>query len=134
MNENEYTPLEALRKQTLAEMRLWRGKGANGQADLVRVTFPGKAKKADYGNSMAHAIDLFCYSCMGGARKEVANCGTQNCPLWPYRPGALSTIRTPGQVPSVAQYDALLALKDSGGRQRARAKNGAENEDAEETD
>jgi len=42
------------------------------------------------------AIKLFCIECMGGSRKDAANCETQDCFLWKFRPGQ-SMPQTPAQ-------------------------------------
>ena len=37
------------------------------------------------------AIRLFCAECCGWSWAEARRCPAETCPLWPYRPGAIST-------------------------------------------
>lgn len=72
----------------------------------LREKKPGKAKKADHGNSRSAAIELHCEDCAGSLH-EAKTCQIANCFLWPYRPGDDKT-RAPGVVPTVEEYDAML--------------------------
>ena len=42
--------------------------------------------KAVRGRSLRAAADAFCMECVCWQRKEVRNCTSLACPLWPYRP------------------------------------------------
>lgn len=76
--------------------------------DDIRAKKPGKAKKADHGNSRAAAIDLKCEDCCGGSYHEAKRCEVYKCFLWPYGPAGRARIRPAGLVPTEAEYDAML--------------------------
>lgn len=126
MSDEDEDKLSKAQRRILAEMQAMRGKGASVQVEHdVRVKNPGKGRKADYEGSRAHAIDLNCYSCMGGAKNDVKDCRSYSCAFWIFRPGATSTVRPPGAVPTLSQYAELLDAKTTEA-QRATARANAE--------
>lgn len=73
----------------------------------VRVSRPQLGQKADYEGSRTAAIHVFCLSCMGGSRAEVAACKSFSCPLWQFRPGREKGVR-PAGIPTDAQYKQMI--------------------------
>lgn len=74
----------------------------------VRVARPNLGLKADHQNSRSAAIQLFCISCMGGNRKDAAECKSYNCPLWPLEFKSSRGKRPEGIVPTEEQYQKLI--------------------------
>lgn len=74
----------------------------------LRKRKPGKSLQADYLGSRKHAIHLFCMECTGGDAKEASICNTQECFLWPFRPGTKTKKRNVGIVPSIQDYEKKL--------------------------
>lgn len=67
--------------------------------DAMRAKSPILAKKAERGHRAA-CVWLFCVECMGGMRKEAANCPQRDCFLWPARPRKiLDAYRTRAKPP-----------------------------------
>ena len=54
--------------------------------DLERIR--RQKKKALETGSRVQAVRAFCLSCLGGQWSEVRECGSRDCPLWPFRMGA----------------------------------------------
>jgi hypothetical protein len=113
--------LAGVQAEIFQGLTMMRGSKAAGprQEDMVRIKNPGKALSADYEKSRANAIDLFCYTCVGGSKKEAADCRSPMCFLWPFRPNATSTVRPPGVVPTLPQYERLLDAKTSDAQREA---------------
>jgi hypothetical protein len=74
----------------------------------VRVARPNLGLKADHKNSRSAAIQLFCISCMGGSRKDAAECKSYDCPLWALEFKATRGERPAGIVPTEKQYEELI--------------------------
>ena len=74
----------------------------------VRVARPNLGLKADHQNSRSAAIQLFCISCMGGNRKDAAECKSYNCPLWALEFKSTRGKRPEGSVPTEKQYEELI--------------------------
>jgi len=73
----------------------------------MRVSRPKQGLKTDYCGSRSAAIGLFCLSCMGGSRSDVAACKSFSCPLWQFRPGGEKGLQPPG-IPTQEQYQELI--------------------------
>ena len=87
----------------------------------LRMKHPSTAFKADYDNSRACAIKLFCKECVGGSPKLVKECQIQSCFLWPYR-GNGETTRSPGVIPSIQEYAKVKPKVVAGAHKRVQAK------------
>lgn len=74
----------------------------------LRIKKPGKARRADYQNSRAAAIDLKCEDCCGGSLNEAKKCEVYTCFLWPYGPAGKLGERPHGAIPSLEAYNTLL--------------------------
>lgn len=115
--------LNRLQRKVLTDLRAMRGSGPVARQELVtRVKAPGKAQKADYANSRAHAIDQHCVSCQGGSKKDVRECRSYSCHFWTFRPNADTTVRPPGFVPTQLHYSQLLDAKTTEAQRGAAAK------------
>lgn len=69
---------------------------------------PARALKIYFGGGRKDAITEMCIGCVGTAQ-EAKKCVCDDCPLWPFRPGA-----TRGEVPSfVPSREELQALADA---------------------
>jgi hypothetical protein len=79
----------------------------------LRTAYPGLGRRADYANSKAAAIRLFCLDCQGGSRSAVTDCSARHCPLWPFR-GSGSVERQPGDVPKLEEYQQLTEGRGNG--------------------
>lgn len=123
--EDEKSALSTTQAKILKDVQAMRGESRREPAiELhVRIKNPGKARKADYEGSRAHAIDLNCYACVGGSKSDVKDCRSYGCAFWIFRPGATSTVRPPGVVPTLSQYAELLDAKTSDGQREAAKKN-----------
>ena len=68
---------------------------------------PARALKVYFKGSRSSAITEMCISCVGTSQ-EAKRCECLDCPLWPFRPGAVK-----GQVPEhVPSADELAKLAD----------------------
>ena len=77
-------------------------------ASELRRRMTGAARKADYEGSRASAIKLHCLECVCGSQREVADCASYACFLWPFRPYG-DTERPGGVVPTLEEYRAEQA-------------------------
>ena len=73
----------------------------------LRLKRPNLALEADYGSSRKSAINLACYSCMGGSVGSVSNCKSYACPLWRFRPNPLTIERPKGKIPNKEELEKL---------------------------
>lgn len=84
--------------------------------DDLRRKHPATALKADHGESHASRIRLHCKECIQQA--SAADCPDRGCFLFPSRPGADTdgaTVRLVEDVPTVAEYEAMIRAKDPDG-------------------
>ena len=79
----------------------------------LRESMPAKAKRADHARSRSAAIDLHCQACCGGSREGAKKCTIYSCFLYPF--GLAVGPRLDGAVPTVAEYDAMLATRPKTG-------------------
>ena len=59
------------------------------------VAYRGMYRSAMSGRSHAAAIGAFCLSCVGMSLREVKECTSPACPLYPYRLGGRDAPRAP---------------------------------------
>jgi hypothetical protein len=72
---------------------------------------PARALKIYYGGGRKDAITEMCIGCVGTSQ-EAALCVCEDCPLWPFRPGAKRNER--GLIPSfVPSEEELRTLADA---------------------
>ena len=83
---------------------------------LIRAKRPKASLEADHKRSRSTAIHLHCLSCCNGSRREAVDCGSFDCFLWPFRPGAGANARPEGSVPSVEEYQARV-VEQAGGEE-----------------
>jgi hypothetical protein len=76
----------------------------------LRRKNPARWKAIDYGRSPTKAIKAFCQICMGSTA-EAAKCTSYTCPLFAFRPFAKVGDRPDGNVPTEAEYDAMIAAQ-----------------------
>lgn len=82
--------------------------------DELRLSRPKLGLKADYKGSAKSAIRLACLECMGGSRRDVAGCATQECALWPFRFGSGNEKRTRVCIPTQEWYESTLSESADG--------------------
>jgi hypothetical protein len=63
---------------------------------------PARALKVYYGGGRKDAIHEMCIGCVGTAQ-EAKKCVCDDCPLWPFRPGA-----TKGEIPAFVPAESDL--------------------------
>lgn len=80
----------------------------------IRLKNPKSGYNCDYKNSKAHAIRLFCITCMGGSVSLVGSCKSYDCPLWQHRPNAMTTKIPDGIIPTQEEYKVLMEKKAAG--------------------
>jgi hypothetical protein len=89
-------------------VRLGSEMSARELANELRERYPGIGRKADYENSRAAAIKLFCLQCMGGSRQAVAGCEAYSCPLFTFRSYG-DPERPARAVPSLEWYEGQVS-------------------------
>ena len=52
----------------------------------IPILYKGHYKRAMAGKSLRAGITAFCLECVHWDRKEITNCTSTICPLYPYRP------------------------------------------------
>ena len=62
------------------------------------VAYRGMYRSAMSGRSHAAAIGAFCLSCVGMSLREVKECTSPACPLYPYRLGGRDAPRAPREA------------------------------------
>lgn len=72
---------------------------------------PARALKIYYGGGRKDAIIEKCIDCVGTAQ-EAKKCVCDDCPLWPFRPGATRG-ETPSFVPAESKLRGLADAKVS---------------------